>query len=185
MRSPSATEHTTARALFMGLLVVVTALLAREFGGRRGAQALAAGCVAVSAIVLQTGHLLSTTTCDLLVWAVTARLAVRALPTGGPAVAARRARRGHRAAEPPVACAVLAVLVMATGGKPYYLCGLYPVLLAAGAAPVLRWARAGRAGLLAGALALSALTNAVLMLPVVPVAELKNTPVTAMVADVG
>ncbi|MEU7818063.1 hypothetical protein [Pseudonocardia sp. NPDC049154] len=60
------------------------------------------------------------------------------------------------------------------------------MLLAAGAAPVLRWARAGRAraGLLGGALALSALTNAVLMLPVVPVTELKDTPVT-VVADVG
>ena len=30
-----------------------------------------------------------------------------------------------------------------TGGKPYYLAGLYPVLLAAGAQPVLDWARAG------------------------------------------
>ncbi|WP_345381751.1 glycosyltransferase family 39 protein [Pseudonocardia yuanmonensis] len=280
-------------ALFMGLLVVVTALLAREFGGGRGAQALAAGCTAVSAIVLQTGHLLSTTTFDLLVWAVVAWLAVRALGTGGPpwllvglaagiglqnkplvaflllgllvglVVAGPRqplrdpwfwgagllalalwtpylawqavhgwpqlelsgaiAAGGSTSSEPwwlvvpfqvvlvspllvpvwvaglvalwrsrtyrlfPVAYAVLAVLFMVTGGKPYYLCGLYPVLLAAGAAPVLRWARAGhgRAGLLGAALVLSALTNATLMLPVVPVAALRDTPVTAMVPDVG
>ena len=280
-------------ALFMGLLVVVTALLAREFGGRRGAQSLAAGCVAISAIVLQTGHLLSTTTFDLLTWAVVAWLAVRALPTGGArwllvglaagiglqnkmlvafllfgllvglvvagprrplrdpwfwgagllalalwtpylvwqtlhgwpqlALSESIAAGGSTSSEPwwlvipfqvvlvspllvpvwvaglvalwrsrryrllPVAYAVLTVLVLATGGKPYYLCGLYPVLLAAGAAPVLRWARAGRAraGLLGGALGLSALTNAVLMLPVVPVTELEDTPVTAMVSDVG
>jgi hypothetical protein len=280
-------------ALFMGLLVVVTALLAREFGGRRGPQALAAGCVAVSAIVLLTGHLLSTTTFDLLAWAVVAWLAVRALRTGGPrwllvglaagiglqnktlvaflllglfvglvvagpwrplrdpwfwgagllavalwtpylawqalhgwpqlALSSAIASGGSTSSEPwwlvvpfqvvlvspllvpvwvaglvalwrsrtyrlfPVAYAALAVLFTVTGGKPYYLCGLYPVLLAAGAAPVLRWVRAGRgrAGLLGGALALGALTNATLMLPVVPVADLKDTPVTAMVADVG
>jgi hypothetical protein len=87
----------------------------------------------------------------------------------------------------PVAYAVLAVLFTLTGGKPYYLCGLDPVLLAAGAAPVLHWVRAGpgRAGLIAGALALSALVNTTLMLPVVRVAQLKDTPITAMVADVG
>lgn len=43
-----------------------------------------------------------------------------------------------------VAYVLLAVLFMITGAKPYYLAGLYPVLLAAGAAPVLDWARFAR-----------------------------------------
>ena len=42
-----------------------------------------------------------------------------------------------------VAYVLVAVVFMLTGGKPYYLAGLYPVLLAAGAAPVLGWARRG------------------------------------------
>ncbi len=40
-----------------------------------------------------------------------------------------------------VAYPLLALVFMATGGKPYYLAGLYPVLLAAGAEPTLRWVR--------------------------------------------
>jgi hypothetical protein len=34
---------------------------------------------------------------------------------------------------------VLAVVFMASGGKPYYLAGLMPAFLGAGAAPVDRW----------------------------------------------
>ena len=36
----------------------------------------------------------------------------------------------------------LAVVFMITGGKPYYIAGLYPALLAAGSLPTLRWVRA-------------------------------------------
>ena len=38
-----------------------------------------------------------------------------------------------------VAYPVLAVAFMATGGKPYYLTGMFPVLLAAGAQPAVDW----------------------------------------------
>ena len=57
-------------ALAAGLTVLCTGLIARELVGGRSAQALAAGCMAVSAILLATGHLLSTTTFDLLGWTV-------------------------------------------------------------------------------------------------------------------
>jgi hypothetical protein len=279
-----------APAVLAGLVVLVTGLIARDLGAARGAQLFAAGCMAVSAILLQTGHLLSTTTVDLLVWALVTWFTVRALPRGGPrwllvglaagvglqnkmlvafllvamlvglvAVGPRRHLRdpwlwgagllalaiwspflvwqavhgwpmlalsrsiaagGSTSSEPwwlvvpfqavlvgpllipvwvaglvalwrryplfPVAAALLAVVFMATGGKPYYLCGLYPLLLAAGAPPVLAWARSTLRKVLLGlAVALTALVNVVLMLPVVPVAELADTPITAMVGDVG
>jgi 4-amino-4-deoxy-L-arabinose transferase-like glycosyltransferase len=82
---------------------------------------------------------------------------------------------------------VLAGVFMATGGKPYYLAGLLPVLIAAGAAPVDRWLAGGRrrvrGGLLAAAIAASAAVSLVLALPVLPVDRLK--PVLALNEDVG
>ena len=69
-------------ALAVAALVVVTGLLARALGGDRRAQLLAAACTAVSTVVVITGHLLSTTTVDLLVWAVLTLLAVRLLQGG-------------------------------------------------------------------------------------------------------
>ncbi len=69
-------------ALAVGALVVVTGLLARELGGGRAAQLLAAACVAASGVTLSTGHLHSTTTYDLLAWAVGLWLLVRLLGTG-------------------------------------------------------------------------------------------------------
>jgi 4-amino-4-deoxy-L-arabinose transferase-like glycosyltransferase len=72
-------------ALAVAAMVVLTALLAREFGARPGAQALAAGCTAVSAVVIAVGHLLSMTTFDLLAWAALSWLLARALRScGGP-----------------------------------------------------------------------------------------------------
>jgi hypothetical protein len=47
------------------VVVVLAALLAREFGARPGAQLLAAGCTAVSTVVIAVGHLLSTATFGL------------------------------------------------------------------------------------------------------------------------
>jgi hypothetical protein len=283
-------------ALAAAAVVVLTGLNAREFGGRRPAQLLAAGGMAVSAILLAVGHLLSTTTFDLLGWTALAWLLVRALRDGGPvwlgagavagvallnkwfpafllaAVVAGVLAVGPRAAlrspwpwaagllalaiwapnlawqaahdwpqlelsraiaagssgtsEPwylflpfqlvmvspllvpvwaagwwrllrdpelrtwrsfAVAYAVLALLFVVTGGKPYYLAGLYPVLLAAGAAPVLGWVARGRvrAAVLGGALVLSLAINAVLMLPVVPVERLGGTPIVDVNYDAG
>src|ERR687892_2340008 len=57
-------------ALAVGALVVGTGLLSPELGGGPGAQVLAAACVAASGVTLGTGHLHSTTTYDLLAWAV-------------------------------------------------------------------------------------------------------------------
>ncbi|MFD2092058.1 glycosyltransferase family 39 protein [Blastococcus deserti] len=285
-------------ALAAGLTVLLTGLLAREFGAGRGGQLLAAGCMAVSGILLITGHLLSTTTFDLLAWTALSLLLVRALRDGGPVwllagavagialqnkvqpafllgavvlgllvVGPRTALRSRwpwlggllalavwapnlvwqaangwpqlelaeaiaagssgtsepwylfvpfqlvlvspllvpvwavgwwRLARDPelrtwrvfaVAYAVLVVVFVLTGGKPYYIAGLYPVLLAAGAQPVLAWVRRGagrlRAGLLAAALALSLGIDATLGLPLVPVERLADTPVTDISYDAG
>jgi hypothetical protein len=83
-----------------------------------------------------------------------------------------------------VAFVVLAIVFTVTGGKPYYLAGLYPVLLAAGAQPVLRWAAGpGRRALLGTALALSAATSAVLTLPLVPAPVLTATPIVEIYGE--
>ena len=68
-------------ALAAAAVVVITGLLAREFGGGRGAQALAAGSMAIGAFVLGSGHLLSTSTFDLLAWTALLWLIVRTLRT--------------------------------------------------------------------------------------------------------
>jgi len=62
--------------------VLLTGLLARDLGGGRIAQWLAAACGACAVIVLFTGHLLSTSTFDLLAWTAVTWLAVRAVRTG-------------------------------------------------------------------------------------------------------
>ncbi|MDX1621477.1 MAG: glycosyltransferase family 39 protein [Nitriliruptorales bacterium] len=62
--------------------VVVGALLAREFGGGRRAQIVAAGALAGSPFVLTTGHLLSTATFDFFFWMVGILVATRLLRTG-------------------------------------------------------------------------------------------------------
>ena len=86
-----------------------------------------------------------------------------------------------------VAYLFLLVVFLATGGKPYYLGGLYPVLLAAGAPPLIAWARR-RGGAMRTAvttLGISGATAAVLMLPVLPAAWLHRTPITAVNFDGG
>jgi 4-amino-4-deoxy-L-arabinose transferase-like glycosyltransferase len=62
--------------------VVVVALIARELGGRRGAQLLAAVLAALGAQALAVGHMMSTATFDLLVWATVSWLVLRVLRTG-------------------------------------------------------------------------------------------------------
>ncbi len=82
---------------------------------------------------------------------------------------------------------LLALIFLATGGKPYYLLGLYPVLFAAGAEPVVAWARrsAGRRAGLAAVLALSLVVDAIITLPVLPVRWLGPSPVLALNPDAG
>lgn len=277
-------------AVAAGLTVLLTGLLAREFGGDRGAQVFAAACTAVAAYPVAVGHLLSTSAFDLLAWTAVSWLVVRALRGGswvavgvvagiglqnkalvafllfgllaglllagprsilrtpGPWLAGGialllwspflvwQARHGwpmlalseaiaggsSGSSEPwwlfvpfqfvlvgvllvpvwvagwwrlardpayrafPAAYVVLAVVFLVTGGKPYYLAGLYPVLLAAGADPVLRWAsRPGRRVLLGAALAVTAAASAVLMLPLVPARDLAATPIPAIYGEAG
>ncbi|WP_338693965.1 glycosyltransferase family 39 protein [Streptomyces sp. Q6] len=62
--------------------VVVVALIARELGGGRGPQLLAAGLAAVGGQVLAVGHMVSTATFDLLVWVTVSWLVLRVLRTG-------------------------------------------------------------------------------------------------------
>jgi hypothetical protein len=57
--------------------VVLAALLAREFGGGRRAQLLAAGAYALSPNFLGTGHLLATSTLDPALWTALTWLLVR------------------------------------------------------------------------------------------------------------
>lgn len=55
--------------------VIVAALITREFGGRRRAQALTAGAYAMG--MLAPGHLLTTATVDMFMWTLTTWLLVR------------------------------------------------------------------------------------------------------------
>ena len=69
-------------ALVAGVVVLVTADLARALGGGRSAQLLAAVATATGAGVLVVTHMLSTATVDLLVWTVLVRLVVAVLQPG-------------------------------------------------------------------------------------------------------
>jgi hypothetical protein len=87
-----------------------------------------------------------------------------------------------------VAFIVLAAVFTVTGGKPYYLGGMFPVLLAAGAQPAIGWACWGRARLRAGLLTaavLLTLTAIPVTLPVVSVADVHATPIVALNDDAG
>jgi Dolichyl-phosphate-mannose-protein mannosyltransferase len=284
-------------ALAAGATVLITGLLSRELGGRARAQAIAAGSAAIGVVVLFTGHLLETSTFDLLAWAAVTWLAVRAVRTGedrlwlvagavlgvallnkplpaflalgllggvaisgprsllrspyvwGGAVIAlllfspwliwqadhgwpqidvsRSIAEGKSASSEPWwaivpfqfllispllapiwiaglvrlvrdpwmrdfrflawAWVLLAVVFMASGGKPYYLAGLLPALLGAGAVPVDRWLdrgrRRARRALLAGAIAVSAAVGALISLPLLPARD--ADPVIAVNEDVG
>jgi hypothetical protein len=71
-------------ALIVGVVVLVTADLARALGGSRGAQVLAAIATGTGAGLLAIGHLLSTATLDLLFWSVVVRLVVAVLQQDRP-----------------------------------------------------------------------------------------------------
>ena len=69
-------------AIAIALVVVLVALIARELGAGRAGQAVAALATAASGIAMAVGHLLSTTTFDLLVWVTVVFLVVRILAGG-------------------------------------------------------------------------------------------------------
>jgi hypothetical protein len=268
-------------ALMSGADVLISALIARELGGNRRAQVIAAACTAVASVTLFVGHLLSTTTLDLLAWATVTWLVARiqrtrerhlwllvgliagiallnkpliafllaglgvgllvagprellrspwpwgglllamaiwspwllwqgdhhwpqlkvssAIAAGGSgssqprwalipfqfllvspvlapiwvaglvALFARERLKRHRSFA--VAWVFLALVFLATGGKPYYLAGMFPVLLAAGAIETDAWLARGarrRGALLWSMVALSGLVSVLLALPVLP-----------------
>jgi 4-amino-4-deoxy-L-arabinose transferase-like glycosyltransferase len=285
-------------ALAGGLLVLLTGLLARELGGGRMAQVLAAAIVALAPITTGASHLLSTTTFDLPAWALLCLILLRILRTGehrlwlvagvtagiglldtdlvaflivavvvglacvGPRATFRsgwfyaggaialalwtpyliwqgshgwpeltvahsiasggsgssapwwlivpeqfvlvpwyfspvwiaglvrlfRDRRLRWCRAVGIAWPVLAVLFMATGGKPYYLAGMLPVLLAAGAQPTVDWVVRGHARLRRG-LVIAGMAIGVLLLPitlpVLPASVVHKTPIVALNYDAG
>ncbi|MEY2460569.1 MAG: hypothetical protein QOG30_2399 [Acidimicrobiaceae bacterium] len=71
----------TMPALLAGVLVVIAALLARELGGGRTAQIIAAMGVAVAPMFLTTSHFTSTVTVDILLWSIGLLLLARLLRT--------------------------------------------------------------------------------------------------------
>ncbi|MEY2423773.1 MAG: hypothetical protein QOI95_3840 [Acidimicrobiaceae bacterium] len=77
----SQTALHTMPALLAGVLVIVTALLARELGGGRTAQVIAAMGVAVAPMFLTTSHFTSTVTVDILLWSIGLLLFARLLRT--------------------------------------------------------------------------------------------------------
>ena len=69
-------------AIVAAAIVPLTAVLARQLGGERGAQLLAAASTSVSVILLGAGHTLSTTTINLLAWVLILLLVVAILRGG-------------------------------------------------------------------------------------------------------
>ena len=113
--------------------VVLAALITAELGGRRRAQLLAAGAIAISPYLLATSHLLATSTIDPFLWSLLLWLLVRWLRTdrdGRPRPDGGSAPR--RAGEDRLLLAVGPVLALALFDKL-----LVPVLLAALAVGVL------------------------------------------------
>lgn len=66
------------------LMVVLVALLAREFGGDHRAQVFAAVGTVVSGFVIAVGHIVSTSTFDLLLWLLLIWTVARSLRGGDP-----------------------------------------------------------------------------------------------------
>ncbi len=284
-------------ALATGATVLLTGMTAREIGGNGAAQILGSAIAAVASVFLVTGHLLSTTTFDLLAWTLVCLLVARLLRGGDPrwwlvvglvfglallnkpliaflaagllagtlAVGPRQVLRSGwlvlgaliavglwapwlvwqagqgwpqlevagaisgggstssesrwaflpfqlllvspllapvwiagllallrrpslRAFRPFAVCWVLlAAAFILTAGKPYYLAGMFAVLIAAGAIELERWLGHGRARVrrraLGLAIGLSAVVSAVIALPVLPAGS--TGPVLAANEDVG
>lgn len=71
-------------ALAIGATVVIAALLAREFGGGRRAQVLAAIATATAPVLLGAGHLMGPTAFDIMAWGALALVVVRIGRTEDP-----------------------------------------------------------------------------------------------------
>ncbi len=82
---------------------------------------------------------------------------------------------------------VLIPIFILTGGKAYYMSGLYPILLAAGAVRAARWlgTRRRRTILLTATVALTAALSAVIGLDVLPVRDLRDSVVLKLNPDAG
>jgi 4-amino-4-deoxy-L-arabinose transferase-like glycosyltransferase len=133
-------------ALAAGLTTVLAALIAREVCGDRRAQVIAAACTACSAFALATGHVVSTTTFDLLSTTALCWLAIRAVRTGsGPCLLAAGAVAGLGVEFKPQVglVAVVAVTALAIVGPRARLRSRWAaagtVLAVALAAPYLIW----------------------------------------------
>jgi hypothetical protein len=72
-------------ALTAGATTILAALIARELGGGRSGQVIAAACTAVSVFALAVAHLVTTTTPDMLTTTLLGWLAIRAVMRGGGA----------------------------------------------------------------------------------------------------
>jgi hypothetical protein len=71
-------------ALAQGIVAVLVGLMARDLGGRRGAQILAALAAVISPVALTTGMLIQYMSFDYLWWVVIAFFTVRLLATEDP-----------------------------------------------------------------------------------------------------
>ncbi|MFO7634865.1 MAG: glycosyltransferase family 39 protein, partial [Caldilinea sp.] len=71
-------------ALAQGVVAVLAGLMARDFGGRRSAQVLAALAVVISPVALMAGTLIQYMAFDYLWWVVLAFFVVRVLATDDP-----------------------------------------------------------------------------------------------------
>ena len=80
---PSLTLLRTPSALVSAATTVLAALVAREVGGGKRAQVVAAACTAVSGFALAVGHFVTTTTFDLLSTTAFLWLLVRGVRRGG------------------------------------------------------------------------------------------------------
>jgi Dolichyl-phosphate-mannose-protein mannosyltransferase len=119
-------------ALVAATTTVLAALIAREVGGPRRAQLIAAGCTAASGVALAVGHFITTTTFDLLSTTALMWLMTRAVVRrSGPSVLAAGVVVGIGVEAKPQVGLVAAVLVA--------------TLLAVGPRSVLRswWAAGG------------------------------------------
>lgn len=86
-----------------------------------------------------------------------------------------------------IAYVVLLIVFLVTGGKPYYLANMFPLLLAAGSQPAVDWAaqavdRRRGWGI---AIGVGAVIDAVITLPIVPLGVLHDTPIVAVNYDAG